>query len=77
MPRILVTNDDGIHSPGIHALAKALSRVGTVVVVAPDRDQSGFSMASRVSVEERDHKLVVTKPLKFRRVMGSDGKRAE
>jgi 5'-nucleotidase len=37
---ILVTNDDGIHSPGIIALAEKLSAVGRVVVVAPDRERS-------------------------------------
>ena len=39
--KILVTNDDGVTSPGIWALAESLSRVGEVVVVAPDREQSG------------------------------------
>ncbi len=36
----MVTNDDGIHSYGLQALAKSLSSVGTVVVVAPDRERS-------------------------------------
>jgi 5'-nucleotidase len=39
--RILVTNDDGIDSPGIHAVADRLSRDHTVVVVAPNEDMSG------------------------------------
>lgn len=38
---ILVTNDDGIDSEGLWALAKAMSRVGQVLVVAPDKQQSG------------------------------------
>jgi 5'-nucleotidase len=38
--KILVTNDDGITSPGIHALAHALTNVGDVVVVAPDKNWS-------------------------------------
>jgi len=38
---ILVTNDDGIQSPGIWALAKELSKVGNVLLVAPDKQQSG------------------------------------
>lgn len=38
---IVVTNDDGLHTPGIWALAEAVSRVGNVSVVAPDREQSG------------------------------------
>jgi len=38
---ILVTNDDGINSPGLWALAKAMSRVGRVTVIAPDKERSG------------------------------------
>lgn len=53
---ILVTNDDGIDSPGIWALAKAMSRVGDTLLVAPDREQSGvgtaFSLHSGMSVQE-------------------------
>ena len=36
-PLILVSNDDGIHSEGIVALADAVRPLGEVVVVAPDR----------------------------------------
>ena len=43
--KILVTNDDGIDSPGIRALAEAMSRVGEVLVVAPDQEQSGVGTA--------------------------------
>ena len=43
--RILVTNDDGIHSEGLWSLAKELQHVGDVSVVAPDRDQSGVGTA--------------------------------
>jgi 5'-nucleotidase len=39
--KILVTNDDGIYAPGLWAAVEALSEVGEVVVVAPDREQSG------------------------------------
>ncbi|MEY7850695.1 5'/3'-nucleotidase SurE [Natrarchaeobius sp. A-rgal3] len=39
-PEILLTNDDGIDAPGIRALHDALSTVGSVTVVAPDRDRS-------------------------------------
>lgn len=38
--RILVTNDDGIQSPGILALAEHLAAIGEVTVVAPDRERS-------------------------------------
>ncbi|MFA9415300.1 5'/3'-nucleotidase SurE [Natrinema sp. HArc-T2] len=39
-PHILLTNDDGIDAPGIRALYDALQAVGTVTVVAPDRNRS-------------------------------------
>ena len=38
---ILLTNDDGINSPGLWAMAESLTEVGQVTVVVPDRDQSG------------------------------------
>ena len=44
--KILVTNDDGIDSPGIRALAEAMSRVGEVLIVAPDQEQSGVGTAT-------------------------------
>jgi 5'-nucleotidase len=43
--RILVTNDDGIYSPGIAALAKIATRFGEVRVVAPDVEQSSMGHA--------------------------------
>jgi len=39
---ILVTNDDGIDSPGLWALAEALSHVGNILLVAPEEQQSGI-----------------------------------
>jgi 5'-nucleotidase len=42
---ILVSNDDGIHAPGIIALAAALERMGEVWVVAPDRERSAVGHA--------------------------------
>jgi 5'-nucleotidase len=44
-PLILVTNDDGVHAPGIHALATALRDAGEVWVVAPDREASASSQS--------------------------------
>jgi 5'-nucleotidase len=44
--RVLVTNDDGVHAPGLHVLARRLAHDGyTVCVVAPDRDCSGAGPA--------------------------------
>lgn len=47
--KILVTNDDGIDSPGIYALVHALRNIGHVTVVAPDRQQSAVGHALTVS----------------------------
>jgi 5'-nucleotidase len=43
--RILVTNDDGIDSEGLHVLARAATALGHVIVVAPDSEYSGASAA--------------------------------
>jgi 5'-nucleotidase len=56
--RVLLTNDDGIDSPGLHALARALATVADVVVVAPAENQSavarGITIRRTLEVEERD-----------------------
>jgi len=41
--QILLTNDDGIHAPGLAALERELQRIGDVCVVAPAHEQSGVS----------------------------------
>ncbi len=55
-PLIVVSNDDGIRSPGIKALASAMSGIGEVVVVAPDRERSAaghsLSLSHPLRVEE-------------------------
>ncbi|MCL7416958.1 MAG: 5'/3'-nucleotidase SurE [Halalkalicoccus sp.] len=53
---VLLTNDDGIDSPGFRALYDALSAVANVTAVAPASDQSavGRTMSSEVSVEEHE-----------------------
>lgn len=53
--RILVSNDDGIYSPGIAALAEVASEFGTVRVVAPDVERSSAS-----------HAITATFPLSYR-----------
>ena len=42
---ILITNDDGIFAPGLWRLARELKKIGQVVVVAPDREQSALGTA--------------------------------
>jgi 5'-nucleotidase len=54
--RILVTNDDGIYSPGIAALAKVASRFGEVRVVAPDVEQSSMG-----------HAITASRPLSYKK----------
>ncbi len=44
-PVILITNDDGITSPGIRALYEAVKDLGQIVIVAPDKPQSGMGHA--------------------------------
>ena len=53
--KILIVNDDGIFSPGIKALALALTGVGEVRVVAPDVEQSAVG-----------HGITIRRPLRFR-----------
>jgi 5'-nucleotidase len=54
MPLILVTNDDGVASEGIHVLAEALKAVGDVVVVAPQLEASAIG-----------HALTLRRPLRI------------
>ena len=56
-PVILVTNDDGITAPGIRALVEAVKDLGTVVVVAPDKPQSGMGHAITIGVPLRLNKV--------------------
>ena len=56
-PRILITNDDGIHSEGIEALEAAMHELGEVYVVAPASEMSGAS-----------HSLTLARPLRIRQV---------
>ena len=55
--RILVTNDDGISAPGLWRLVEALCVLGQVVVVAPDRDQSGIGTARTLLDVVRVHEV--------------------
>ena len=59
---ILVTNDDGVHSPGLLALKQALEAVGQVTVFAPDRNWSAAG-----------HSKTMHKPLRINQVTLADG----
>jgi len=56
-PTILITNDDGISSPGIRNLVEAVKDLGKVVVVAPDKPQSGMGHAITIGVPLRLNKV--------------------
>lgn len=56
-PIILVTNDDGITAPGIRSLVNAVKDLGDVVVVAPDKPQSGMGHAITIGVPLRLNKI--------------------
>ena len=56
--RVLVSNDDGVDAPGIHALAQGLREAGhEVYVVAPDRDRSGASNSLTLDLPIRVRRL--------------------
>jgi 5'-nucleotidase len=57
MTRILLTNDDGIHSEGLQILERTLREVGDVFVVAPAAEMSGAS-----------HSLTLSRPLRIRQI---------
>lgn len=61
MALLLVTNDDGVHAPGLAALARALAPLGEVYVVAPEREQSACGHALTL------HRPLRVQPLEERR----------
>jgi 5'-nucleotidase len=54
--KILISNDDGIYSPGLRSLAQVAAKFGQVRIVAPDVEQSSMS-----------HAITATRPLSYRR----------
>lgn len=55
--RVLLTNDDGVHAPGLAALHRAVSRFAVATVVAPDCHQSGCG-----------HRVVTDRPLSAKEI---------
>ena len=62
VPVILITNDDSIHAPGLHNLVAAVKDLGKVVVVAPEKPQSGMG-----------HAITIGQPLRLHSVNLMDG----
>lgn len=56
-PIILITNDDGLTAPGIANLVEAVKDLGKVVVVAPDKPQSGMGHAVTIGFPLRMHRV--------------------
>lgn len=61
-PTILITNDDGIAAPGIKALVESVKGLGKIVVVAPDKPQSGMG-----------HAITIGHPLRLQKVNLHEG----
>lgn len=61
LPLILVTNDDGIDAPGIRTLISIAREIGQVVVMAPDKPQSGAS-----------HGITFAEPLRIKKIAQED-----
>mgnify|MGYP001049101155 FL=1 len=57
MLNILISNDDGIYSQGLYELAKRISVLGKVTVVAPDKEQSAIG-----------HAITMHQPLRCRKI---------
>jgi len=55
-PVILITNDDGIHAPGLRTLIRVMRQLGSVIVVAPDKPMSGMGHAVTINSPLRVHK---------------------
>lgn len=56
-PTILITNDDGITAPGIRNLVEAVKDLGKIIVVAPDKAQSGMGHAITIGYPLRMNKV--------------------
>ena len=61
-PIILITNDDSVNAPGIHALVEAVKGLGKIIVVAPDKPQSGMG-----------HAITIGSPLRLQKVNMFEG----
>ena len=61
-PKILVTNDDGIFSPGIYALWEAMQEIGDVTIVAPDSEKSAVG-----------HAITITDPIRVEKIQRKNG----
>ena len=64
--KILLTNDDGIHAPGLLAAAKVLSKIGELYIVAPNQEQSGVGSSLTL------HDSILATPMDVQELIGID-----
>lgn len=57
MKTILLTNDDGIYAPGLRALFETVKHLGKIIIVAPNKSQSGMG-----------HAITINKPLRIEKI---------
>jgi len=63
-PLILITNDDGYNAKGLLSLAESVAEIGEVVIVAPDRPQSGMGHAITVNEPIRCYETELLEEIK-------------
>ncbi len=62
MKTILLTNDDGIFAPGLKALFETVKHLGKIIIVAPNKPQSGMG-----------HAITINKPLRIEKIHYAEG----
>ena len=70
-PTILITNDDGVTAPGIRNLVEAVKDLGKVIVVAPDKAQSGMGHAITIGHPLRMNKVDIFEGVEAWQVSGT------
>ncbi len=70
-PIILITNDDGVTAPGIRNLVEAVKGMGKIVVVAPDKPQSGMGHAITIGSPLRMNKVDLIKGIEVWQTNGT------
>jgi 5'-nucleotidase len=70
-PTILITNDDGVTAPGIRNLVEAVKDLGKIIVVAPDKAQSGMGHAITIGQPLRMTKVEIFEGIEAWQVSGT------
>ena len=70
-PTILITNDDGVTAPGIRNLVEAVKDLGKIIVVAPDKAQSGMGHAITIGHPLRMNKVDIFEGIEAWQISGT------